>query len=92
MPKARRLLPDGLRAGLILRPLSIIVVIAVLKPFVVLELYLAGRFALVVDLAATLVVYLAVVWLFWLLVLASSTDLLMTESSRQSLKSPPSIP
>ena len=51
-------------------PLAIIVVIAVLKPFVVLELYVAGRFALVVDLAATLVVYLAVVWIFWLLVQA----------------------
>ena len=52
-----------------LTPVAIIVVVMTLRSFVAFEVNVVGTFAQSVFFAATLVIYLAVVWIFWLVVL-----------------------
>jgi MscS family membrane protein len=54
----------------LLTPVAVILVAYVLHPFIAFEVNVSGRFAQAFDYASTLVIYLTVAWIFWLLVLA----------------------
>ncbi|HHP7234010.1 MAG TPA: mechanosensitive ion channel family protein [Desulfobacterales bacterium] len=54
----------------ILTPIAILVVFAWLSDFITFQINVAGGFARIVDTTATLIVYLAVAWLAWLLLRA----------------------
>jgi len=57
-----------LRLRRILTPITMVVVVETLSHFIITELNVLGTFAQAVNFAETLVIYLAAVWLFWLLV------------------------
>lgn len=54
----------------VLTPLAIIGVILALRPFVAYELNMTGTFSRIVDFTTTLLAYLAMVWIFYDVVLA----------------------
>jgi MscS family membrane protein len=64
-------LKGGLTKSLrnLLTPVAVIWVVHALQPFISFEINVSGRFAEAFDYASTLVIYLTVAWIFWLLVL-----------------------
>jgi len=54
----------------VLTPVAIIAVVLALGPFIAVEVNVSGTFARIVDSTTTLLIYLADIWVFWLVVLA----------------------
>lgn len=52
----------------LIRPVSILFAVALLIPFVDRQINTSGRFSAVIDTGATLLIFLAFAWLFWLAV------------------------
>jgi len=61
------------RTGFLLRraitPVAILVLVRILKHIIAFEINVSGAFSAIIDAATTVVVYAAIVWLFWLVVL-----------------------
>jgi len=49
-------------------PIAMIVVVVILSPVILIEINVAGIFARAISFTGTLLIYLAAVWIFWLLV------------------------
>ncbi len=56
----------GVLSWQLLRPLSILLVVALLNPFIDDQINVFGQFARVVDGAMTLLIYFSAAWIFWL--------------------------
>jgi len=61
------------RTGFLLRraitPIAILVLVRIFKHIVAFEINVSGAFSAVIDATTTVVIYAAIVWLFWLVVL-----------------------
>ena len=62
----------------LLSPLAVIALTLALRPFIAVEIDVAGHFAQIVDVITTAAVYFAAVWAFWLVVVLISEWIILS--------------